>query len=86
MFKINRYNYVDTTSKLRFAIYARTLETAEKIAEGINSLCEYKIRKRKIFFIKPMFTDIPPYELEQAQFECVEDWKEKMEAKKRLEN
>ncbi len=79
MFKINRYRYIDTTSKVKFDIFARELETAEKIAEEVNKLSKYKIRKQKIFFAKQIYTDYPPYELEQMQMDSVEAMRTKNE-------
>ena len=73
MFKINMYRYIDTTSGLGFVIYVRTLETAEKIKDAINNAYGYKLRKRRLFFIKHMLTDIPPYELEMAQFDGIDE-------------
>ena len=73
MFKINMYRYIDTTSGLGFVIYARTLETAEKIKEAINNAYGYKLRKRRLFFIKHMLTDAPPYEVEMAQFDGIDE-------------
>lgn len=75
MFRINRYRYVDTTNKVKFDIFARKLETAEKIAEEVNKVSKYKIRKQKIFFVKQMYTNYPPHELEQMQIDSVETMK-----------
>ena len=82
MFKINRYRYVDTSSKVKFVIYARKLETAEQIAEAVNSLSVYKIRKKIFFFVKQIYTDIPPYELECMQLDSVEEMRKKLENKR----
>lgn len=81
LFRITRYRYIDTTSGAVFDIFGRTYEFAHELAERINCLSQYKLREKRLFFKKKMWTDLPPYELEQAQVECVEEWEEKLNVK-----
>lgn len=81
MFRINRYRYIDTISHAPFDIFARKLEDAEEMAERINCMTQYKLRKKRIFFKKRMWTDIPPLELEQAQLATIKEWEDKLNVK-----
>lgn len=81
MFAINRYRYIDTITGAPFDIFARKLEFAEELVGRINCMPQFKLRRKKLFFAKKMLTDMPPYELEQAQKDCVEEWEEKLHVK-----
>ena len=72
MFKINRYHYVDKKSKVKFEIFSRTTEFADELANRITKIGIYSLQRVKFGFCKPVLTEYPPYELEQAQAEYVE--------------
>ena len=71
MFKINRYRYIDKDSGLSFVIYARHIDTAYKIVELVNNTYGYKLHKKRMFFVKQIYVDVPPYELEQMQLDSL---------------
>ena len=78
MFKINRYLYIDKNVRQKWEIFARKEEFADQLANRITALGVYNLRRVKIGFCKPVLVEIPPYELEQAQ----EDYVEECESKK----
>lgn len=72
------FRFVDKKSRCRFEVYARTLETAQKIIDIENTNNDvFKWSKKKIGFIKKAVSNIPPYDLELQQIET---------ASKRLKN
>ena len=73
MFKINRYHYIDKKCRIKFEIFARKDEFADSLISMINELGIYQLRRTKIFFKKEVYVDIPPYELEQAQLDYIEN-------------
>lgn len=74
MFHINRYRYIG--KGIRFEIYARTAETADKLIARINAITDYKLRRKWFGFCKHFMTDTPPYEIEQAQEEGIVEMEE----------
>ena len=75
MFHINRYIYIDKKVRIKWEIFARDVALADQLAERITSLGVYNLRRVKIGFCKKVLTEMPPYELEQAQIEYVEEMK-----------
>lgn len=72
MFKIYRFRYVDRKTGTGWVFFARSEAFADKLAERISGLGIYNLRRTRIGFRKTYVTDIPPYELEMEQEECVE--------------
>ena len=68
----NRYIYIDKKKKIKFEIFARTVDTADELANKMSIVTNYKLIRAKLFFKTPVLVEIPPYELEQAQMEYVE--------------
>lgn len=77
MFAINRYIFVDKKKRVKFEIFARHVEFANSLVERVNKLGEYKLKPKRFFFSKRVYTQYPPYELEMSQ----QDYVEEMEAK-----
>ena len=67
LFEINAYRFIDKSSKLGMTIYSRSREYAEKIIgiHNICSCCHWVPQRRK--FVKQIFVNRQPYELEQEQ-------------------
>lgn len=86
MFKIYRYHYIDTKVKVKFEIFARKDEFADQIAERITKIGVYTLRRTKIFFKKEVYVEIPPYELELAQLDYVENMEKNYEESKKTIN
>ena len=61
------------TKGIGFSVYARTREFADKLVERINKALDYNLKPKRFGFCKTFYTDTPPYELEQAQLEGVEE-------------
>lgn len=72
MFKIYKFSYFDKEVQLGWVFYARTEPFADMLADRIARM-GYKPRRKRIGFKKQVFTEIPPYELEQSQIEYVEN-------------
>ena len=72
MFKIYEFRYKDKKSGLGFVLYARKEEFADELANRITNLGLYSLKRKRIGYKRKGYTDIPPYELEQAQEEYVE--------------
>ena len=53
------------------------MEFTDGLAKRISSLGIYNLRRTRIKFCKPVYTEYPPYELELAQ----EEYVEKMESR-----
>ena len=77
MFKIFRCIYVDKKVRTKWEIFGRTTEFTDGLAERISKLGIYDLRRARIGFCKLVLTEWPPYELEQAQEEYVEDMENK---------
>lgn len=76
VFEIYEFKFIDKTTKMGAVIYARTEETAMKIISLFNEKIDtYYWEKRRFRFKKLVYTSIPPYELEQEQFDCVNNLK-----------
>ena len=73
MFKIYRFLYIDRRVRLKWEIFARNEKLADELASRISKLGIYNLKKVKIGFRKLVYVEIPPYELEQAEIEYVED-------------
>ena len=82
MFKIFRYHYIDRKVKVKFEIFARKDEFADQVAERISKIGVYTLRRTKIFFKKEVYVEIPPYELELAQLDYVENMEKNYEETK----
>ena len=80
MFKIYRCIYIDKKVRIKWEIFGRTVEFTDGLAQRISNLGIYSLRRAKIGFCKPVYTEWPPYELEQAQEEYVEDMESKIKA------
>ena len=72
-YRINRYHYIDKKVGIKFEIFARKDEFADEIADRISKIGVYSLRRTKIFYRKQVFVETPPYELEVAQLEYVEE-------------
>ncbi len=70
LFEINSYRFIDKSSKLGMTIYSRSREYAEKII-GIHNICSccHWVPQRGKKFVKQIFVNKPPYELEQEQLD-----------------
>ena len=66
-YSVNIYNY--KCNSLKMCIYARTLSTAEQIKYLENQYSSFYWKPVIFNFIKKTKTTIPPYELEQMQFD-----------------
>ena len=77
MFKIYKCHYIDKKVRIKWEIFGRTIEFTDKLANRITALGVYKLRRAKIGFCKLVLTEWPPYELERAQEEYVEDMENK---------
>ena len=80
MFKIYRFIYVDKKQHIKWEIFARTAELADKLADSVTNLGVYKLQRARIGFSKLVMTEYPPYELEQVQ----EEYVQKMELKQHI--
>jgi len=80
-YKINRYHYIDRKVGIRFVIYARKDEFADELSKRISKVFSYNLRRTRIFFKKEVYTEIPPYELELAQEEYVDEVEERIKSK-----
>ena len=76
-YKIYRYHYIDRKCSTKFEIFARKDELADELARRISALGIYTLRRTRIFFKKEVYVKIPPYELEQAQIEYIEEMEKK---------
>lgn len=81
MFKIYKCIYVDKKAHIKWEIFGRTTEFTDGLAKRISNLGIYNLRRTKIGFCKLVYTEYPPYELEQAQEEYVENMEEKQRSK-----
>lgn len=66
-YNINVYTY--KSRGLKMCIYARTLSTAEQIVYLKNQYSSFYWKPVIFNFVKKTKTTIPPYELEQMQFD-----------------
>ena len=84
MYKIYRFIYVDRKVKIKWEIFARNATFADRLASRITGLpTGHSLQRAKRKFATLVVTEWPPYELEQAQTEYVEDLEKKaLEAKK----
>ncbi len=71
MFKIYKCHYIDKKTCIKWEIFGRSTEFTDKLAKRISKLGVYNLRRTKIGFCKLVYTEWPPYELEQAQEEYV---------------
>lgn len=81
MFHINRYRYIG--KGVRYEIFARTADFADKLISRINAITDYKLRRKWFGFCTSFMTDTPPYDIEQAQDEGIEEM-ERTYAKEKL--
>ena len=76
LFEIYEFRFIDKKTKSKCVIYARKEETAMKIISLFNEKIDtYYWEKKRFRFKKLVYTSIPPYELEQEQFECINNLK-----------
>ena len=73
MFKIFRFVYIDRNARIKWEIFARNVSLADQLASRITNLGIHSLKRKRIGFCKPVLTEWPPYELEQAQVEYVEE-------------
>ena len=71
MFRIYRCHYIDKKAHIKWEIFGRTTEFTDGLAKRISNLGIYSLRRTRIGFCKLVYTEYPPYELEQAQEEYV---------------
>ena len=84
-FEIYRFIYVDKETGMKFEIYARKEETADRIANLDSELHGvFQWRRRRFFFKKKIMINVPPYELELEQEDYVLHTKEIWEEYSRL--
>ena len=69
---VYEFHYIDKKDGWKHVFYARDTETADKMAEARSKLGHRLVRRRFRFKTKWEPTTIPPYELEQSQFEEIE--------------
>lgn len=77
-YEIYQFTYIDRASRFKFAVFARTIETANEIVTIENTNNIFHWEPKKIGFIKKVISKMPPYELESIQLECAENhynWK-----------
>ena len=77
MFKIYRFIYIDRKVRIKWEIFARSVDFADHLASRLTGIGVYSLRRAKIGFCKLVVTEWPPYELEQAQLAYVEDCEKK---------
>ena len=75
MFKVYKCIYVDKKSRIKLEIFGRTIEFTDELAKRVSNLGLYNLRRAKMGFCKLVYTEWPPYELEQAQEEYLEELK-----------
>ena len=78
MFKIYKCHYIDKKAHIKWEIFGRTTEFTDGLAKRISNIGVYSLRRTRIGFCKPVYTEYPPYELEQAQVEYVDDMENKV--------
>ena len=78
MFKIYKCHYIDKKAHIKWEIFGRTTEFTDDLAKRITDLGIYNLRRTRIRFSKLVYTEYPPYELEQAQEEYVRALETKM--------
>ena len=76
MFTFYEFRYYDKRSKLKFVFYARTVEFADHLAKRMTDLGVYVLVRKKFFFMKKVYSGIPPYEIEQEQEETIDGYEE----------
>ena len=81
MFKIYKCHYVDKKARIKWEIFGRTVEFTDGLANRISNLGVYHLRRTRIGFCKIVYTEYPPYELEQAQEVYVENIENKYKKK-----
>lgn len=74
-YKIFKFRYIDKETGLKFNVYARNEETANKIIEIENDGSSFTFVPRFRFKRKVLF-DTPPDEAEEIQFETVKQRRE----------
>ena len=74
-YKIFRFKYIDKESRLKFCVYARNEEIANKIIEIENDGSSFTFVPRFIFKRKALI-EIPIEEAEEIQFATVKQHKE----------
>lgn len=70
---------------IRFEIYARKKEFAKKIVERVNKVTHYNLKPILFGHKKDWYCDTPPYELEQAQEEGIEELERRAQENERKE-
>ena len=74
-YTINKYLYIDKESKMKMVIFAREDETARQMVEIANTEENdfHWVQYKRFFkpYKKEIVINVPPYELEQEQFECL---------------
>lgn len=81
MFKIYRCYYIDKKAHIKWEIFGRTTAFTDSLAQRITNLGIHHLKRKRIGFCKLVYTEWPPYELEQAQDEYVEELEEKQQHK-----
>lgn len=73
---INEYHF-ECKGEIGMVVLARTEETALNIIKILNDryLDRLPYTPKRHKFVKHITTNIPPYELEQEQAECIKKWK-----------
>ena len=74
MFHINRYRYIG--KGVRYEVFARNAEFADSLIARVNKITNYKLRRKWFGFCKQFMTETPPYEIETAQLQGVEEMEE----------
>ena len=74
-FEMYRYVYIDHKKKVKFEVFARTLEFAEHLIERVNKIGVYHLKHKLFGFARKVLVDTPPYEIEMSQ----EDYVTRME-------
>lgn len=69
IFEIYKYKYKEIIGNANCYIYARSDETAQELIDIANSYSIWKFKPARFFFKRKCYINVPPYELEQKQFE-----------------
>lgn len=85
-FIIYKFVFIDRRTRFKCEIFARTEEKAIQIMELWNSfqdIFHWSIPRIKYRYKTKMITEIPPYEIEQEQIDCIESWRIKSDKSKK---
>ena len=80
VYEIYRWRYQDKKAKVRFSVYSRTKEFADKLIARYNTMGFYNLKPCRLGHRKKVIIqDITPYAIETKQYNNVEDMVEAFE-------